>query len=122
MITRILPQAEWPRLAETEAGPVWPHLNPAHAQVLVVEHQGQIAGCWVLMHVLHAECLYIAPAYRHRPSVGRRLLVGLTRLATDAGMGGVWTAATSDAVRHLLEKFGAARMPGDHYIMPIGRA
>ncbi len=121
MTTRLLPVDEWPRLAGTAAGQVWPHLNPEHAQVLVVEQHGQIAGCWVLMHVLHAECLYIAPPYRHRPSVGRRLLVGLTKLARAAHMGGVWTAATTDDIRHLLDKFGAERMPGDHYIMPIGR-
>lgn len=117
MTTRILPQAEWPRLSGTEAETLWPYLNPANSQVLVVEEEEKIIGCWVLMQVLHAECVYIAPEHRQRSSVARRLLRGMKQLAYAAGMGGVYTAAISDDVKQLLAKLGATRVPGDPYML-----
>ena len=116
MTSRVLPRAEWDRLKGTEAETVWP-LLPESAQVLVVEDGTAIAGCWVLLPVLHVECLYVAPEHRKKPSVARRLLAGMRRLVRDSGGRGVVTAATSDDVRDLLTHIGATKVPGDHYVM-----
>jgi len=119
MTSRILPSEEWPRLAGTEAESVWPHFDPARVQVLVVEQDGAIVGTWVLMNVLHAECLWIAPSHRGLASVARRLWTLMQRTARTLGVPAVATAALSDDVRGLLEHVGATKVPGDHYAMRI---
>lgn len=120
MTTRILPPEEYFKLDGTEAKDVWSRL-PDGSQVIVVEHEGEIVGCWIAMKVLHAECLYIAPEHRKKSSVGRRLLSALRTIAEREHAKSVWTAAMEDDVRGLLKHFGATQVPGDHFIMPMGR-
>lgn len=117
--TRVLDPSEWPRLKGTEAEQLWPHLDPAKAQVMVVERDGQIVGAWTLMQVLHCECLWIAESERGRASVFRRLLRGLRRFATEGGYRTVATAADSDLVRRLLANFGAVRVADDNYVFRV---
>jgi len=114
MTTRVLPPEEYPRLAGTEAEGL---AVPGSAQVLVVEDGDRIAGCWILMPILHVECLYVAPEYRKRASVARRLWIGMKRLVRDAHGSAVMTAAASDEVRDLLAHVNATKVPGDHYVM-----
>lgn len=117
MITRILPESEWPKLIGTEAEAVWPHLDPGKSQVIVVEDGDQIVGTWTLMYVLHAECLWIAPSHRKGASVGRRLLSALHAMAKKMDVGTVATAAQTDDVRAMLDHIGAQKLVGDHYVM-----
>lgn len=119
MTTRILPPAEWSRLADTEAGPVWPHLNQEKAQIIVVEKDGVIVGCQVIMTVQHIEALWIAPAFRHRSSVGRRLWDAVKRAARSDGSTAVFTSACDDRVRGLLAHLGAKKLAGDHYLVSV---
>jgi len=119
MTTRMLPPEEWPRLAGTEAETVWPRLDPARAQVLVVEASGTIIGCWVLLSVVHAECLWIAPTHRKHTAVARRLWSAMRRAAQTMGVSVVATAAVSDEVRRLLDHVGAVKVPADHYAMKV---
>lgn len=119
MSARILPPEEWPRLAGTEAETIWPLLDPRRAHVLVVEHGDAIVGTWVLMNVLHAECLWIAPEHRHGVSVARRLWTFMRRTARSLGVPVVATAALTDDVRALLDHVGATKVPGDHYAMRV---
>lgn len=118
MTSRVLPVEEWPRLAGTEAEAVWPHLSEA-SRVLVVEHDGEIVGCWVLMSVVHAECLWIAPLHRGKAAVARRLWTAMRRAARALSAPVVATAALTDDVRALLEHVGATKLPGDHYAMKV---
>jgi RimJ/RimL family protein N-acetyltransferase len=120
MTTRVLPHAEWPRLEgfalyalikDAPAGSVWP---------IVVEDDGQIVGCWGLISWLHAEGVEIAPAYRGKTVVARRLLAGMNSLADELGITTVVTGAESDLVRGILEKLGAERWP-DLYSLPVGK-
>ena len=115
--TRILPPAEWPRLAGTEAETIWPMLNPATAQVLVVEREQAILGCWILAPVLHAECLWIAPECRKTGGVARRLWAAMRRAVLASDSRTVATTAVSDDVRALLAHIGATQLPGDHFVM-----
>lgn len=119
MTTRILPPEEWHRLNGTEAEAVWAQFDPARVTVLVVESEGAIVGTWVLMNVLHAECLWIAPAHRGRTAVARRLWAFMQRTARAIGVPAVATAALTDDVRRLLDHVGATKVPGDHYAMRI---
>jgi len=120
MTSRILPPEEWPRLQGTEAEAVWSTLDPDTARVLVVERDDAIIGCWVLVPILHAECLWIAPAERGHGSVARRLLRLMRDTARALGFRGVATSACSDQVRHLLARIQAVPLPGTHHVIPIG--
>ncbi len=117
MTCRMLPVDEWPKLAHTEAAEVYPHLQPERTSIIVVEEAGEIVGSWILMNVLHAECLWIAPAHRGKSAVARRLWTAMQREARAQGVAVVATAALSDDVRHLLDHVGAEPLPGDHYTM-----
>lgn len=122
MTSRILPVDEWPRLEGTEAETVWPTLDPGTSTILVVEHDGQIVGCHVLLYVLHAECLWIHPDHRGKSSVARRLWDAVQRMVLASGKGAVWTAATDQRVCRLLKHVGATQLPGTHYVVPVGGA
>lgn len=119
MTTRILPIDEWPKLSGTEAGLITHALDPERSHVLVVEQNEEIVGCWVLMNVLHAECLWIAPAHRGHTSVARRLWAFMQHTAQTLGVPVVATAALTDDVRELLDHVGAVKVPGDHYAMKV---
>lgn len=120
MTSRLLPPVEWAKLDGTEAGPAWRWL-PASARVFVVEDDEVIVGCWVLVPILHAECLYIAPAHRRKVSVGRRLLAGMRRLVTSEGAASVVTSALSAEVREMIQHIGGEELPGRHYVVPMLR-
>jgi hypothetical protein len=120
--TRMLPPEEWSRLAGTEAESVWHLFDPTNTRVVVIEDGDAIVGCWVLLRVIHAECLWIAPSHRCKVGVIKRLLRGMKTLASGWGATQVVTAAMSDDVRTLIGKFGGTRVPGEAYVLPVGEA
>ena len=119
MTSRILPVEEWSRLVGTEAETIWPQLDPATALVLVVEDGEMIVGTWILLNVVHAECLWIAESHRGHSAVARRLWTTMRKTALAAGYPVIATAALSDEVRALLAHVGAEKIPGDHYVMRV---
>ena len=119
MTSRILPPAEWPKLAGTEAETVWPQCKPETTRVLVVEDGDRIVGVWLGLHVVHAECVWIAEDFRHSPRVIHRLLRGMGTIARHWGATTVWPGACSDQVRKLIEKLKGHKIPGDSYVLPL---
>lgn len=119
MNSRILPFDEWSKLAHTEAAAVYPYLDPARAHIVVVEQDGAIIGCHVLMDILHAECLWIDPAFRGRTSVARRLWTRVQATAKALGVRTMVTSACDDRVRGLLEHVGAVKLNGDHFVVSV---
>lgn len=119
MITRILPQEEWPRLDGTEAETLWPNLNPITSRVIVVEDEGQIVATWVMLSMVHAECLWIAPEKRGSFGVTRRLLSGMKEAAADFGALAVLTASISEHVSGLIKRLGGQRLPGETFVLPM---
>lgn len=117
MTTRVLPREEWHRLAATDLSTVWAHL-PDTTRVIVVEDDGVIVGCVTGMLILHAEGLWIAPAYRKRVTVWRQLVSWFWRVADEFGCEGALTAAVNDDMRMLLARLHATPLPGDHFYMP----
>lgn len=120
--TRVLPPDEWGRLVGMECETVVPHLRPGRDQVVVVERDGVIVGSWVLLWVLHAECVWVAPAVRGSRGVVRRLLEGMRAAARSLGVARVATAAQSDDVRRILDHLHAERLCGDHYMLDVTRS
>lgn len=118
--TRILPPDEWPRLAGTELETGWPVLDPANAQIVVVEDGDRIVGCWSVLRYVHVEGVWIHPDYRGRSRVAAYLLRGMRQAARSWGARAVLTAALTDQVRSLIAHLGGVQLPGDHYVMPLG--
>lgn len=119
MTSRLLPREEWSKLDGTEAGPVWRQL-PDGAEVVVVEQDGHLVGCHVLVSLLHAECVWIHPDHRGKASVARRLWASVQRTAREVfGADHVITHATDDRVRGLVAHLGGRALPGEAYIVSV---
>ena len=120
MTSSVLPFDEWEKLPE-ELDPVLCNIQPGTSRVLVVEDAGQIVGRWLLIPVLHAECLEIAPDYRKGVSVGRRLLRLMRETAKAMGVSHIWTASNSEAVTRMLAhpSIGASPVPALPFILPV---
>jgi hypothetical protein len=120
MTSRLLPPEEWEKLDGTELETVWPVLDRARAQVVVVEDAaGQIIGCWAGFPLWHAEGVWTAPAHRGKAGVARLLLVGMAGLAKAHGYRSVVTASVDRTVDDLLTKHGAVPLGGRHYALPV---
>lgn len=123
MTTRLLPPDEWPRLIGTELETVWPLLDRDRAQIVVVEDDaGAIVGCWALFPLIHAEGVWIAPEHRGKAVVARHLYRGMVQTARAMQARTVLTAAVDEDVTRLLAHLQAQQLPGQHFVLTIGRA
>lgn len=112
MTTRLLPPDEWPRLETTLLASVWRTLNPAYAEVIVVEQDGQIVGSVALLSTLHAECLSVEGG----AGVARALWTALRDRVHAAGGQAVWGASMDAPMQRLLARH-AEPIPGDHFLV-----
>lgn len=120
MTTRILPAAEWAKLAGTELEAVWPVLNPETAKVVVVEDHAQIIGCWALIPSWHVEGCWVAEPHRKRGVVARKLWQVMSALASAFGARALFTGCKSDEVRQLLTRhLSALQLEGEHFVIPV---
>lgn len=120
MTARVLPFDEWERLDE-ELDPILMNIQPGTSRVCVVEEDGRIVARWILMPMLHAECIWIAPERRKTPRVGLHLLDLMKRTARSLGFARVVTASISEDVTKLLchPRIGAQVMPGLSFVLPV---
>lgn len=118
MTTRILPVEEWPRLAGTDAETLWPTLDPTTTAIVVVEQDGRIIAHHILLYVLHAEALWVHPAYRNG-TAGGRLWSAVKDAVKAAGLRAFVTAAIDDRVRGLIDHVGGTALEGTHYTVPV---
>jgi hypothetical protein len=119
MISRILPVEEWPRLAGTEAASIVPGLDPLQTRVLVVEQDGQIIGSWVVLRMVHVECVWIDPSHRRKASVAARLLHGMRDIARGWNTKAVITGSVSPDVTAMIQRLGGLPLPGEHFAIPV---
>lgn len=119
MRTRILPPEEWPRLIGTEAELAFPLVDPLAAEVLVVEEGDEIIGTWMLLKVVHAECIWIAPKHRGTFGVAKRLIKGMRELASSWGVQSVVTGSVDPKVTDLILRLGGKPMPCESFILPV---
>ena len=120
MTSRILPSAEWHRLVGTELESIIDAMIPEQTTVMVVEDStGAIVGTWALIRFLHAEGFWIHPDHRGQGSVLRRLIAVTRTEAHRQGEVVVWTGAATADVEALLTHVGAARLPIQHYLLPV---
>lgn len=119
LVARVLPIAEWDRLPEY-MNPVLMNAKPGASAMCVVEDKGEIVARWLLYPVLYAEDAWIAPAYRQRVSVTRRLWRLVHKAAAGLGYAHmVSTAMTDDAQQILAHVRGVEVMPGPVMAFPV---
>ena len=116
MTARLLPPAEYDRLAGTElecAGDIFPG-----ASVLVVEEAGVIIGHLMLAPLWHAEGFYVDPAYRGR-GVDTQLVAAMHAEARALGLETVFPAAASDGMAHYVTRLGAVEMSARWFALAV---
>ena len=120
MTTRLLPVDEWPRLAGTLLETVWPNLDPTADAVLVVEDAGQIVACSALVRAWHLEGTWVAPQWRRRVTVGRRLLTAMRALLRGRGVRDVLMMALNDRNAKLCARFGPSlELTCRHFLVTV---
>ena len=122
LTSRVLPFEEWGRLAGTELGPCLGAMqeHPGKVQVLVVEVDGVIVAHWAVLFVLHAEGFWIAPAYRERVGVGRRLWRAMQEAARGFGVEQFWTCADRLEVRTLIvDHLKGFPIPAESFVVSL---
>lgn len=118
MLARLLPVEERRALKGTPLDGLVIHPN---AEVYVVEDEGgQVIGCWALLQAWHADGIWIHPDHRGKAGVGRELLACLSASGIAKQIPAVWTTIETPGVEELAEKFGATRIPGAHFLLPVG--
>jgi hypothetical protein len=118
--TRILPRDEWALLDGTDIAKALPYHNPEDVQVVVVERESQIVGAWAVLRVVQLEGVWIAPEYRKKGSVAKRLLDRTMAVARSLAPHFVFTGAQDAEVAHLLTKhLNAVKLPMDSYVIPL---
>lgn len=120
MTARVLNYEEWDRLPE-EIDPILMNIQPGTSKVCVIEEHGEIVARWILMPVLLAECVWIAPERRKTPRVALRLLDLMKRTARSLGYAHVRTASISEDVTklHCHPRLGAKVVPGLPFVIPV---
>lgn len=114
---RVLPVAEWDRLAGLPLATR--PLNPACSLVLVVERAGVIVAHLALLTLVHAEELYLAEAERGHPAVSRALLGLLAEQLIAQGIPEVLSQAGSPEAAAMFEAVGGSVVPGTTYVIPV---
>ena len=115
-MSRVLPPSEWSKLVGTEAERLHPLLDPQKDRVVVVERDGEVLACTVLMSVLHAECVWIHPEHRGRAGVVRQLYAGIERVASEQGARVVDVVATVPVMKRFCRWIGAHLIEGEHFV------
>lgn len=117
MTDRLLPVTEWHRLKGTSLEPALPHLKPERTSIAVVEDDGKIVACWMAVSVMHAEGVWIDPAYRSRISVARKLWRRMKAIVNGQGLDRVLTGADSPQIRALLDRQRATPLAYQEYVL-----
>ncbi len=125
-IIRELPPEEWSRLLafqpfDTQGLPPTPT-----SRIMVAEvggPGGAIVGYWGIFMAIHIEPLWIAPEYRKRPGVVRRMWRGIQSLLADLGADTAFACIfEADAPnKPLAQKLGFVEAPGKLYFIRFPR-
>lgn len=113
---RVLPRAEWDRLAGTPLDVALPNTTTV---VVVEDELGEIVASWSAMIVLHLHGLNVTERHRKRPSVFRHLIMAMCDAVKAYHASGAFTTAESEEVRTMLQSYGAERVVGDGYVVRL---
>lgn len=111
---RLLPYADWTRLGTLPGYDQLTQLDPAHARIMVVEaggDGGEIVAAWTALDVVLYEGLYIAPTYRKKPGVWRKLITVAINLARRHHLRTLLTLTVEEEIAALARKVGFVTLP-----------
>jgi hypothetical protein len=114
LTTRILPPAEWPRLATVEPFAVGGLPDSDHWRIVVCERDGVIVGSCALLDTVHWDLFWVAEADRGNPVIFKDLIEGGVRVMIEHGINLVHTTVPDGHpdVEAMLLRFGFKRAPG----------
>lgn len=116
---KILPPDEWHRIKEE-----LPHSPLAALEtyeqmegvIIVVEHEGVLAGHWPLLLTWHAEPLYLAPPFRKSGPALKALLTGLFATMGISGIKSAVVIIEDPELQAAAARLGFQPIPGQLYI------
>lgn len=85
---RLLPQDEWHRLYSVPpfSEGIQVSLSQHDSVIVAEDERGQIVGYWLMFYAMHVEPMWIAPAYRGRVGIIRRLWGAVQDRLRDLGL------------------------------------
>ena len=118
-IVRVLPEAEWPRLASTDMQMAQIQKAATTGGVIVVEDEDTIIACGAVMLCAHLEGVWVHPDYRRSVSVGRKLWTAIKKSLAAFGVTGFYGSTVSlDGLSDILSLKGT-ELEGRHFIMDV---
>ena len=118
---RLLPPAEWDKLATTNLGHSRSYL-PDDADVVVVERDGVIVGCCALLGLrhIHLEGMEIVPEERGNPAVFRHLLAAMRDRIDALHVPSVFAGSQTGEMAEMLARIDATPVNMTIYVLPVG--
>ena len=121
MNTRLLPLAEWDRLAVTGLPPFLPHVRPEDINVVVVEEDGKIVASLAVMRMTHWEAAWVDKDRRGNGGIVRALLKGAVEASRPFTSHWVIAQADQEHVKDILSRLGGVKIPDvESYVMRLG--
>lgn len=121
LTARLLPAAEWDRLAVREPFASHGLPDPDHWLIPVVELDGTIVASCALFDTVHWDGFAVDPAAQRHPGVFRALLDLAVATLRDRGVGGVHITVPDDRpdLQAMVEHFGFVPAPGKLYALAV---
>ena len=116
MTPRLLPRAEYYRLAGTDLEDLLPDFPGA--RVFVVEDGDEIVGHLMLAPFWHPEGFYVAKDYRGQ-GVDTLLVSEMFDEARSMGLETVWPATASEGMAKYVTRLGAVEVPARWFALAV---
>lgn len=114
---RVLPPAEWARIAHIEPFASGGLPNPDYWRIVVVERDGVIVACCSLFDTVHWDCFWVAEGDRGNPAVFKDLIEAGVQVMDDHQIPMVHTTVPDERgdLGAMLERFGFHNAHGQLY-------
>lgn len=110
MTIRELRPDEWLRLEHHPALHGYALPDPATSKILIAEGAGEIVGFWILVQVVHAEPIWIAPSHRSTTLAGR-LWTHLREILATCRVSQAYCFSDRPDVADYLSRLGLRELP-----------
>lgn len=117
---RVLPEAEWGRIADAGMPDASVALGKENFQLVVVEDKGRIVATMALWRVVHLEGFWIDPDYRGKAGTIRGLIRGVLSAAKKWSPKWLWACSDTEQMDAILQKLHGVRMPVRSFTVPLG--
>lgn len=118
---RVLPLAEWGKLAHYEPYATHGLPNPDHWEFIVSEIDGEIVAHCSIFDTVHWDGFFVEEQYRANPVVFGSLLERSLQTLREHGVAGVHLTVPNNQpeLEAMVERFGFVPAPGKLYICAV---